>query len=430
MSERKMGFWSVFAIVVGSQIGTGIFITPVSLAPFGLYTIVGWIIAGGGAISLSLVFANLCAKFPKTGGAHIYITQAFGEKAGFFVGWTYWVISWVSTTAVIKGCIGYLTPLIDIQSKEISLLLEIGLLASISLLNLKGTATAGRAEFILTIAKFIPLLVVPIGAISYFDINNFVVESQISQLPVSTILGQVTLLTLWGFVGLECTTTAAGSIENPSRTIPKAVVWGTSTVAAIYLLNSVSVMGLIPGNDLIGSQAPYVDAADKVFGSKMALIISCIACIICIGTLNAWVLVSGQIALGLSQSGLLPKFFGHTNKRGAPVYAILLSAMGIIPLLVLTIQDSLSGQITLIIDFSVTAFLFVYLSCCIAFFKLNLARKTLTIMNVLIGSVATVFCSWVIWEIPLSTLMISSSFTLTAIPFYIWYARKGAALPA
>ena len=106
--SRKMGFWSVFALVTGSQIGTGVFMLPSSLAPYGISSLYGWVLSSLGAIALALVFAALCAQFPKTGGPHVYVKNAFGKPPAFFTGWTYWIISWVSTTAVIVSSVGYL----------------------------------------------------------------------------------------------------------------------------------------------------------------------------------------------------------------------------------------------------------------------------------------------------------------------------------
>jgi APA family basic amino acid/polyamine antiporter len=280
-------------------------------------------------------------------------------------------------------------------------------------------------EFILTLLKFIPLLLVPLAALPYFDLNNFVIDPKISELPTLQALGKATLLTFWGFVGLECSTAAAGSVENPSKTIPRAVILGTTTVAVIYLLNSIGVMGLINGHELIGSKAPYVDATEKVFGGNMAIVISLIACLICIGTLNAWILVSGQIVLGLAESGLMPKAFASRNSNDAPSVGIIASSSGIIPLLFLTSNDSLAHQITLIIDFSVVAFLFVYLACCLAFFKIHFdLKEKITLLKLSYSLIATLFCGWVIFETPVNTLIIASLFTLSGAPLYFFWYRS------
>ena len=171
--SRKIGFWAVFAFVTGSQIGSGVFMLPASLAAFGSYSLAGWIISGLGAISLALVFALLCAQYPKTGGPHVYVKEAFGAHAAFFAGWTYWVISWISTTAVIIASIGYLTPLIGDHSATTNLILQLMLLIIITALNFKGVKAAGNAEFILTLLKLIPLVIMPVVALFFFDSNNY-----------------------------------------------------------------------------------------------------------------------------------------------------------------------------------------------------------------------------------------------------------------
>ncbi len=425
--SRTIGFWPVFALVTGSQIGSGVFMLPATLAPFGMYSIAGWIISGISAIALALVFAQLCAWFPKTGGPHVYVKEAFGPSAAFFTGWTYWIISWVSTTVVVIASVGYLLPLIGRDNTALTLLLELAILLGVTALNFRGVTAAGRAEFFLTLLKIIPLLVVPLCALYYFNSSNFVLDATISQLTLSQILSRVALLTFWGFIGVETATTAAESVENPSKTIPRAVVAGTACVALLYLINSVGIMGIIPGNELVQSNAPYADAAQAIFGGNWYLLISIAASIICIGTLNAWMLTSGQIALGLAQDKLLPSFFGRKNKYDAPFWGLFVSCMGVIPLLILTANKSLAAQVLTIIDFSVTAFLFVYGICCIAFFKL-LLQKTKTISDrlfpIIYGCIALSFCCWVLYETSLSTILVASLFTLSGIPFYLYYRAR------
>jgi APA family basic amino acid/polyamine antiporter len=418
--SRKIGFWSVFALVTGSQIGSGVFMLPANLAPFGILSLLGWVISGFGAIALALVFASLCAHFPKTGGPHAYVKEAFGTSASFFTGWTYWTISWVSTTAVIVATVGYLTPIIGQHSSNVYLALEMLLLIAITGLNLKGVAIAGRAEFILTFLKFIPLLILPVVAMFYFDMSSFMIEESVKNSSTTHSLAQVTLLTLWGFIGLESATTPAGSVENPSKTIPRAIVFGTTCVAFLYFINSVGIMGLIPGDVLMHSKAPYVDATQCIFSGHWHLGVSVIAAVVCIGTLNAWVLSSGQIALGLAEDKLIPSVFAKKNGNGAPLWALLASSIGIFPLLILTANDSLAGQISSIIDFSVVAFLFVYLICGFSFFKLMIQKNELSYFSLFYGLIACGFCCWIIYETPLKTLLVAGLFTASGLPIYLW----------
>ena len=424
MSVNKIGFWSVLALVVGSQIGSGVFMLPASLAPFGIYGTLGWLISAGGAISLAVVFAELCGRFPKTGGPHVYIEHLLGKDVAFFAGWTYWVVSWMSTTAVIVASISYLAPFLGNQDSSIYLLLEILLLITICVLNLFGVGAAGRVEVIFTALKFLPLFIVPVVAIFSFDYNNLMVSKEIDELVDSSILAKAALLTLWGFIGIESATTSAGSVSNPKKTIPRAVVAGTLIVAFIYIFNNIAIMGLIPGNILASSKAPYVDAASVMFGGQWHLFISIAASIVCVGTLNAWVLVSGQISLGLAEDKMMPGLFAKKNRYNAPYASIIISCVGMVPLLVLTSNSSTANQVTTVIDFSVTSFLFIYLLCGLV--NLSLALKEKRIKSSLNSLISLGFCGWVISETSLLTLTVSSLFTVSgAVIYFAWYKRRG-----
>lgn len=422
--SKRIGFWSVLALVIGSQIGSGVFMLPASLASYGIYSVFGWIASSIGAMSLAIVFAHLCRLFPKTGGPHVYVERLFGKDIAFFTGWTYWIVSWVSTTAVIIAAIGYLSPFIGEQEPYVYLFLEILLLLVICIINLFGVNTAGRAEAFFTLLKFIPLFIVPIIAIWGFDINNFQISDQISSQNNSSIIAQATLLTLWGFIGLESATTPAGSIENPEKTIPKALVIGTFIVAAIYVFNSVAIMGIIPGHILAKSNAPYVTATEYIFDGSWHLWVSIAASIICIGTLNAWVLTSSQISLGLAQDKMMPKIFAKLNKYNAPYSSVIFSCLGILPLLILTSNKNMAGQISALIDVSVISFLFVYVLCVFVSMFMLLRNKA-GIFSFANNIIAMVFCFWVIIGTPLNTIMISSLFTLSGIPVYfLWYKKQ------
>lgn len=424
--SQKLGFWSVFALVISSQIGTGILILPANLASFGIFSLIGWVISSCGAMILALLFSTLCARFPQTGGLHIYVKQAFGNSAAFFTGWTYWVISWVSSVVVVVEAIGYFMRLIGIHNSCICLFLQILLLLIIMLVNLRGIRAAGYSELILTLLKVIPLIIIPVMALLQFDSNNFVIDQKIANLTSPQILGEVTLLTFWGFFGVESATVQSSVVDNPSKTIPKAMITGTFCATIIYIINSIGIMGLVPTKNLMHSIAPYADAAQIIWGGQWHLIISLIAFIICIGTLNAWILISGQIALRLAQDGFIPSFFSKINKNGAPVGSLIICCLGILLLLIMTISEDLLKQIRKVIDFSVVSIVFVYLTCSIAFLKLLLTKLDESVLYqwlIAIGSI--IFCLWIIYTTPLTDIIISTSFILSGVPVYfLWYKRQ------
>ncbi|MGL9681901.1 MAG: APC family permease [Wolbachia sp.] len=426
--SNKVGFLAVLALVISSQIGSGIFMLPISLAPYGTYSLISWVISGFGAISLALVFALLCAKFPETGGPHIYVKHAFGSTAASFVGWTYWSSSWVGSTAVTVASIGYLAPLFHNDMQNIRLLLEITLILAIMLINLRGITAVGYVELLLMIVKITILFAIPIAALFSFDRNNFIVSEEVSNLTISQIFARSSLLTLWCFIGLEAVTASAGSVENPGKTIPKAIILGTFSVAIIYFINNLAIMGLINGNHLANSKAPYVDAIKMVLPGSWYLIVSIIAFIVSTSSLNAWFLADGQVALGLAKDKLMPQLFAKRNKHDAPFCGMIINTLGILVLLVLTSNENFTEQVTSIIDISVVSFLFIYLACSFAFLKINVQEKNYC--KFFIGSISVLFCCWIIYETPIGTLLMSSLFPTSGTLIYLLWCNKTSLLKA
>ena len=107
-SARKLGLWMSIALVVGNMIGSGIFLLPASLAPYGLNSIVAWLISAAGAIALAVVFSRLSRAFPDGGGPYAYTHAAFGPLPAFLVAWGYWINVWVGNAAIATGAVSYL----------------------------------------------------------------------------------------------------------------------------------------------------------------------------------------------------------------------------------------------------------------------------------------------------------------------------------
>ncbi len=416
--SKKIGFWPVFGLVTGSQIGSGIFILPTALAPFGFYALLGWVISGLGAIALAFVFAELCSRFPETGGPHAYVDNVFGKTAAFFTGWTYWLISWVSSTVVVIACAGYLSPLLGNTSKGMDLALELFLMGGVTALNFLGVKAACRAEFFLTLLKFVPLILVPLAALFFFQADHFQITSAVKEVGSVSLLSKVTLLTLWGFIGLESGTVPAASIDRPEKTIPRAIVIGTISVAVLYCLNSLGIIGILPPEVLANSKAPYVEAATFMLGSGWNIPFCIIASIVCLGTLNAWTLSSTQVALGLGEERFFPRLLSGQNSKGVPVWSLLISSFGICILLISSSSASFAEQINAIIDTSVTCFLFVYGICGLAYLKLLLRDKG-TIFQWAYALGAIGFVSWILSQTTLSNFLWALLFPMAGIPVYM-----------
>ncbi len=425
--QNKLGFWALFSLVIGSQIGSGVFLLPASLSLLGSHAIIGWLVSGFGALSLTMVFIQLVERFPKTGGPHVYVLQAFGNTAAFFTGWTYWLISTVSSATVILAAVGYLSPLTGPLSPLLTVALSLALLGSVLVLNLRGVASAGSMETFLAVVKIFTLVFIPCLAFTQFDYGNIVTMPEPSDSFASlTLIGKSSLLTLWAFIGLESATAPAESVDNPRYTIPAAMISGTSCVLILYLLNSIALQGLIPAQSLAVSSAPYVDAASLLLG--LPWIVSAVglfASMVCLSNLNAWILTSGQIALGLAQENFFPSLFATLNQKGAPKWGLCISCALIVPLVFTSMNASLISHVSYIIEVSVTAFLFVYMACSLSLLKILIQEnKPLFSTPVFFTFCAIIFCLALVLNGKLYDTLTAAAFVVSGLPIYWLHYRK------
>ncbi|MEC8460821.1 MAG: amino acid permease [Pseudomonadota bacterium] len=423
---NKMGFWPVYAIVLGSQIGSGVFMLPSGLAPYGYFSALGWLLAGFGAVSLAMVFVALVARVPKTGGPHAFVAAAFSSPVlTFFTGWTYWLISALSTVTVIASSISYLSPFLPDVTPQASAFYQLVVLAVFVWINLQGVSSAGRVEVVLMIVKILTLTVIPLYALGYFNGQHFQVSAVLSDQSGWVLLGRTTMLAFWGFIGLETATTPAESVANPKVTIPIALIVGTLSVMLLYLLNSVSIQGLISPNVLSVSQAPYTDAVKIIWGGSWYLALAVMAALIFLSNLNAWLLTCGQVALGLANDGYLPAVFQKVNRRGSPYWGLLVSACFMVPLILSTLDSNVAKQVELIIELSVAAFIYVYIIC--TFGLLNLLLKEARpwyYHGYLSIAVSLVFLVMMLVSSESVILLTSGAFVLSGLPLYVFWYRS------
>src|ERR1700733_11551203 len=115
MTPRRpqlLSFWMCVALVVGNSIGSGVFLLPASLAPFGLNSVIAWGFTASGAIALAIVFACLSRAYPQAGGPYAYVHLAFGPLTAFIVAWGYWISIWVGNVSIATGAGSFLTPVL------------------------------------------------------------------------------------------------------------------------------------------------------------------------------------------------------------------------------------------------------------------------------------------------------------------------------
>jgi APA family basic amino acid/polyamine antiporter len=422
-SEDKIGLWPLTSLVTGNLVGSGVYLLPTSLAIYGSISLFGWVITSIGAILLSLVFAQLSSHVAKTGGPYLYAREAFGDTVGYFVAWGYWMLSWMSNPALAVAAVGYISMLSGGLDPITSFILELLIVAGLTSFNFMGIKITGRTELFLTCIKVLPLLLLPIIGLLYINPDHFT-----AVIPEGKTFGQavnsVAFLTLWAFVGLETGTVPAGQVINAKKTVPQATILGTIIAALVYIVGTIAVMGVVPPEQLVASNAPYADAAHIIFGGSWSIPVALAAIITCLGTLNGWILVVGRIPYGAAEDGLFPKIFQKTTKHGTPYWGVLISSSCSLPLLLMSLQSTLLQQFNFIIDVAVTLILLVYTISVLAYLRLLVRTKNYTFGKIILGISALCFTLWALWAASLTMVGLSLIIVLCGIPMFLWMKRN------
>ena len=419
----KVGLWPMVSLVTGNLVGSGVYLLPAALAVYGTVSLFGWVITSIGAILLSLVFAQLSARLPKTGGPYLYAREAFGDTVGYYICWGYWMLSWISNPTLAIAAVGYISVVYGELNPWTNFFLEFTILASFTMFNLLGLKITGRAELFITTLKVLPLLIVPLIGIFFVNIDNFS-HVNTSGLSFGSALNAVAFLTLWGFVGLETGTVPAGQVYNASKTVPQATVIGTTIAAVIYILGTVVVMGVVSPQDLASSDAPYADAAEAIFGGRWGTPVAVAAIITCLGSLNGWLIVVGRIPYGAAHDGLFPEIFKRKTRHGTPYWGVLISSLCTIPFLFMSIQNTLLEQFQFIVDIAVTLILLVYTVSVLAYFKFLWKEKSYSLIHILLGLGALTFSLWALWAASLKMVGLSLILLILGVPMHIWMKKR------
>ncbi len=364
---RTAGFWTAVTIVMGNMIGSGIFLLPASLAPYGAISLAGWIVSAGGSILLAVVFARLARERPASGGPYVYTKIAFGDLAGFLVAWGYWISVWCTLAALAVAFVGYLDPFIPtiVRRPASAALVAVAAVWVLTMVNLRGVAWAGRVQVVTTALKLVPLVVVGFAGLFFLNPAHFAIAGG-SVRAIAHGTTATATLTLWAFLGLECATIPAGEIENARVTIPRATVIGTAVTAAVYIASTVGVMGLIPPDALGRTSAPYAEAARAMAGNGAAALVAAGAAISCFGALNGWILVAGQLPDAVARDGLFPRIFARASAQGTPRAALVIGSVLATALIAMNYTRRLVDLFTFIILLATLSTLVPYAFCSVA----------------------------------------------------------------
>jgi basic amino acid/polyamine antiporter, APA family len=352
---RGLGSWDTFALVVGSVIGTGVFLKAAAMANdvgTPLQLILAWVAAGVLSIVGALTYAELGAMLPHAGGEYVYLRQSYGEPVAFFYGWArFAVASTASIAAIAAGAAEFARALIPFGepwvSQKVFVLGEshtiyfgweqiftIACILAISGLNCFAVAFGGKFQTFLTVIKVLSLTLIICGAFLFSQTASFShLAAPIDAKPFAfSAFGVAMLAALWGYDGWNNMPMAAGEVRDPGKNIPRALIGGMILVTTLYCLINLAYLYAMPYAEIAAStEKGSLSVAHKTtltfLGDTGARIVSIAFVISSIGALNGAILTSARIPFAMARDGIFFKPLGEVHARTrVPVIAVLTQA--------------------------------------------------------------------------------------------------------
>ncbi|MCM3725079.1 amino acid permease [Neobacillus cucumis] len=452
--SNKLGFWVLTALVIGNMVGSGIFMLPRSLSeaasPAGVIS--AWLVTGFGVLMLALVFGSLAIRKPNlTGGPQIYAKELFksGSHAstlsGFMSTWGYWIGNLAGNIAMITTFAGYLSTFFPILTSDANwftighFTLKVGnaltflvcslLLWGTHFIILRGLESAGRLNFLATAAKvagFVFFIIVGLFAFEQSNILPFTAPRMDEAGHAIGIMGQINgaaVNTLWAFIGVESAVVFASRAKKQSD-VKRATILGLFIALGIYIGISTLVMGMLDQNTLIHSDKPLIDAIQTVLGPIGGKLLAGIGLISLFGSTIGWLMLTAEVPYQAAKQGLFLPAFLKENKKGLPVFSMIVSN-GIGQLFIFsTVSKSISGAFDFIIVIATLSYLVPYLISSVYQLKLVVKGETYKgkqrMADGMIALLATFYSVWVIiaGTADLKTFMYGMILLASGILFY------------
>ena len=343
--QKKIGFWSATSIVVGSIIGSGVFMKPSTMAaqlgsPVWLTLV--WVIAGVFSLFGALIFAELGAMMPETGGIYTYFRRMFGEFFAFLYGWAaFAVINTAAVAAISFVCaqyadyflhlprfdaateqafvwhipfIGDLYPLQNFGVKS----LAVAIVIMLSALNYRSVKAGSSFQLISTIVKMIVIgaLIAGILFSGKGSFQNFFLAENPKE-GMSLLSGIVVAMTgaFMAYDGWINVTFIAGEVKQPQKNIPGSLIAGVFACIIIYVLVNQAYLYVLPVEKLASSPLVASDAISMALGNTSGAIVAAMIVICTLGAVNGNLMATCRITYAMGKDKVFLPWVGKTHAR-------------------------------------------------------------------------------------------------------------------
>ncbi|WP_077922358.1 APC family permease [Spirosoma sp. 209] len=368
--KKLLGVGFGIAVTIGGTIGTGILRKPGPIAEAvgsPLLIIAVWLIVGLYALVGSLSVIELGTMVPKAGGWYVYARRAFGNYVGFVIGISAWlgsVSAMAFGAAVMSEYLALLIPTLANYQKAVA----IGVLVAFVGFHWLGVRSASRAQEVMSLLKAVGLLAFVILCFAVTPQTPVVVSTE----SVRTVaqggvwLGVLSALqsVFYTYDGWHTAAYFTEEDVNPSRNLPRSMVSGVLLIIGIYILVNVALLYVLPVSTLAGSKLAAADAVQVLLGPGSAQVVTFLLMISILGIINAQMMFNPRVIFAMGRDGLFFPFVTYVNSGGTPAYAVVVTALTSVAMILTNTYNQLS-------DIATFFFVLCYASCFAALIRLR-----------------------------------------------------------
>jgi basic amino acid/polyamine antiporter, APA family len=447
--QRVLGLWSAVAIVIGTVIGSGVFLVPSTMiAEVGSVKILFavWIVAGLLSLFGALTYAELAAALPEAGGEYVYLSAAYGPFWGFLYGWTqFWVAKSGSIATLAAGFYTYLTAFVPALGAPVVItpfhigpggtrlevhygqLVAIGVILILAAVNYAGVRAGGNVQVFVTAVKLI--LIAGIVAVGIFSGAGDVSHFRQHVTSVGGIAGFFAAMVgaLWAYDGWNNVSMVSSEIRNPGRNLPRALIFGTAAVIVTYLLVNAAYFYVLNPAQVAHSQRVASDMMSHLYGRAAAGAVTIAVLISIFAALNGSILSGSRVPYAMARDGLFFRTTAQVHPRfKTPGHSIVLLCLW-------SCVVVLSGWYDDLYNFVIFGSWILYLMTAISVFVLRRKQPALPrpyhvigypLVPVLFSAVAILLLVSTFHTRPRESLMGLGLMAL-GIPFYFYWKKAG-----
>ena len=331
--KRDLGLTDCALLVIGSVIGSGIFLTPGNIArTVQSVESVFLVWVAGGILSFfgALAYAELGAMFPRAGGIYVFLREAYGPLTAFLYGWcTFFVMQSGSVATLAAGFAIYLGYLLPVSS-GVAKVCAIGVIAFVTLMNCLGVRAGARVQNFLTVIKMGSLvgISVVLFTMSRGSFSHFSYVPPASAAFSWSALGIAMIAVLWAYEGWHILTYNAGEVSNPKRNLTGGLLLGTLAIIALYLTVNLAYLYALPFEKISGSRRLASDAMELAMGPVGGKIIAVAILISISGAINSNTMGGPRVYFAMGRENLFFKPFAYVQPRYVvPTFSIVMQGV-------------------------------------------------------------------------------------------------------